>query len=103
MRLQRDGTRPAPAAPQFQPASHTDYYPIIARAVSELTDNNPDARQRLYNYARTTLAAQLNKLDPPISGSQIARERIALEAAICRVEDDALAAARTGLPLASDT
>jgi hypothetical protein len=58
---------------------------VIARAVSRLDNNNLETRQTLYNHARAALAGQLNgRRDSPIPESQIARERIALESAICR-------------------
>jgi hypothetical protein len=61
-----------------------DYYPILARAVSRLTTNNDQARQELYEHARTILDAQLLRQDPQISAPE--HERIALEMAIVRVE-----------------
>ena len=63
-----------------------DYYPLIARAVSSLAINTSETRQALYERARTVLVAQLRGQDPPVSMSDIARERSALEAAIRRVD-----------------
>jgi hypothetical protein len=42
-----------------------DYHSLIARLVSELADNAPDARQALYERARVALATQL----PHLSGT----------------------------------
>jgi hypothetical protein len=58
----------------------TDYYPIIAGAVSKLPDNTVEARQELYNHARATLARQLEH------DTRIERERRALEKAIRQAE-----------------
>ena len=38
-----------------------DYYSIFARAVSGLAANNAQARQELYEYARTILIAHLDR------------------------------------------
>jgi hypothetical protein len=65
-----------------------DYYSLIARAVSKLPSNTAEERQALYEQARATLANQLRLHDPPLSGSEIASERFALEAAFLRVEED---------------
>lgn len=53
-----------------------DYYPVIARAVSRLTDNTLEARQTLYDRARMALTAQLDEHDQ----LQIDCEQRALEA-----------------------
>jgi hypothetical protein len=78
--------KPDEAPPPLEPPSHrppADYYPVIARAVSRLTDNTPEARQTLYDRARMALTAQLDEHDQ----LQIECERRALEAAIHRVEN----------------
>jgi hypothetical protein len=66
-----------------------DYYALIARAVSRLPSNSSEARQTLYERALTALVGRLRENDPPISESEIERERLALEAAIRKVEEDA--------------
>ena len=53
-----------------------DYYPLIRRAV--------------YDRARTTLVAQLHRLDPPLLETTLEHERLALEDAIGKVEVDAI-------------
>jgi hypothetical protein len=63
--------------------SANDYYSIIAGAVSKLPANTVEARQELYNHARTTLARQLEQ-EP----RRIERERRSLEKAIRQVETD---------------
>jgi hypothetical protein len=67
-----------------------DYYLVLARAVSRLTNNNAQARQELYKHARTIADRQLPRQDLQRSASQIMRERAALERAIRRVEAESL-------------
>src|SRR6476646_3689851 len=62
-----------------------DYYPILARAVSQLATDNAQDRQELYEHVRTILITQLRK-DQRISGLGIIDERIALESAILKLE-----------------
>jgi hypothetical protein len=64
-----------------------DYYPLIARAVSRLESNTNDARQIVYERARTALIAQLTK-ESAISEREITLERAALEQAIRAVEQE---------------
>lgn len=64
----------------------TDYYPILARAVSRLATNNAQVREELYEHARTVHAAQLRRDDPQFSTSETINERIAFEAAVLRLE-----------------
>jgi hypothetical protein len=67
----------------------TDYYPLLARAVAGLERSTGEARRALYERARNALLAQLRGADPPLSESEITRERLALEEAVRRVEADA--------------
>src|SRR5262252_6090720 len=69
-----------------QTPSKTDYYPVIARAISSLSEYTLDARQALYDRARSALTTELNHHDPPLTEAEITRERRALEAAIENVE-----------------
>ena len=62
-----------------------DYYPILARAVSQLATDNAQDRQELYEHVRTILITQLRK-DQRISALGIIDERIALESAILKLE-----------------
>jgi len=66
--------------------STADYFPVIDRAVSSLPDNIGDARQAVYDRARSALLQELYEHDPPLSKLEIARELLALDAAIQRVE-----------------
>ena len=67
----------------------TDYQPLIARAVEGLEKSTGEARRALYERARTALVTQLRAVDPPLSESDITKERLALEDAIRRVEAEA--------------
>jgi hypothetical protein len=60
-----------------------DYYSILARAVSGL---DVQARQELYEHARTVFIAQLRRQDPQLSALESIRQSIALETAVLRVE-----------------
>lgn len=65
-----------------------DYYSVIADAISRLRSKNDDTRRRIYDRARRALEERLGTLDPPISQTVLANERVALDTAICRVEAD---------------
>ena len=72
-----------------------DYYPLIARAIAALDPNAPgESRRALYERARTALIAQLRSVQPPLSESEITRERLSLEEAVRKVESEAAARAR---------
>lgn len=72
-----------------------DYYPLIARAISGLDVNSTgEQRRALYERARSALIAQLRGVQPPLSESDITRERLTLEEAIRKVESEAAARAR---------
>ncbi|MGD9845150.1 MAG: hypothetical protein AB7O60_17570 [Variibacter sp.] len=67
----------------------TDYLPLLQRAVEGLEKSTGESRRALYERARTALVAQLRGLNPPLSESEITRERLALEEAVRKVEADA--------------
>lgn len=76
-----------------------DYYPLIARAISGLDPGAPgEARRALYERARTALIAQLRSVQPPLTESEITRERLALEEAVRKVESEAAQRARIEVP-----
>src|SRR6202020_723326 len=72
----------------------TDYQPLIARAVEGLGKSTGEARRALYERARSALVTQLRSVEPPLSESEITRERLSLEEAIRKVEADAARKAR---------
>ena len=65
-----------------------DFYPMVLAAVSKLDRNTEEARQALYQRARTALAGRLRNLDPPLSQRRIMEERLAFEEAVRRAEAD---------------
>jgi hypothetical protein len=65
-----------------------DYYPLVSRAVSSLEGDNPESREALFERIRLLLINQLRNRQPPVSISEIARQRAALDAAIRRIELD---------------
>jgi hypothetical protein len=73
----------------------TDYYPLIAKAVSGLENSTPEARLALYGRARSGLVAQLRGVTPALGVSDITLERLALEEAIRKVEAEAKWSAET--------
>jgi hypothetical protein len=62
-----------------------DYYPMVARCVADLEENTA-IRHEFYWLARAELAVELCGLNPRLTQSEIARERLALDEAIRKVE-----------------
>jgi hypothetical protein len=85
-----------------------DYYPLIARAIAGLDPSAPgESRRALYERARAALITQLRGVQPPLSESEITRERLSLEEAVRKVESEAAQRAREarssgGAPRAGD-
>lgn len=72
-----------------------DYYPLIARAIAGLDPSAPgESRRALYERARSALIAQLRSVEPPLTESEITRERLSLEEAVRKVEAEAAHRAR---------
>src|SRR5258708_3806053 len=72
-----------------------DYSPLIARAIAGLDPSAPgESRRALYERARAALIAQLRGVQPPLSESEITRERLSLEEAVRKVESEAAQRAR---------
>jgi hypothetical protein len=65
-----------------------DYYPLLSKAVSGLASSTPEARQGIYERARTALARQLVSMDPPVAQAIIDRELAALDQVVRRIEDE---------------
>src|SRR5215471_5970017 len=72
-----------------------DYHPLITRAVEGLSNNTAEARRTLYERARAALVSQLRSIDPPLSETEITRERMALEDVVCKVEAESVRKARS--------
>ena len=66
-----------------------DYRSIIARAVAHLPSTADEARQAIYEQARTALHQRLGN-DPQISDTALVNEHYKLEVAIYEVEEDLL-------------
>jgi len=64
-----------------------DYYTVLARAISRISDSNARKRHEIYERARAVVLEELSKLDP----EKIAPEQAQLEAAIQRLEAEASA------------
>jgi hypothetical protein len=60
-----------------------DYVPLIDHAVARLATNDAESRKALYQRARVALVEQLRGV---VTGPDLARERVDLEAAIRKVE-----------------
>lgn len=82
-----------------------DYYPVLKRAISSLPSGSGEARRAVYEKARVALLRQLSSYNPPLSPTEIADQRVALEDCIRRVEaevagvpDDAPASADSHTP-----
>jgi hypothetical protein len=59
-----------------------DYHSIIAWAVSHVPSTADEARQAIYEQARTALREALSNNDPPFSETELANEQAALDACI---------------------
>jgi hypothetical protein len=68
----------------------SDYYPLLSRAVAGLDTNTGESRRALYGRARAALCEQLRGHQPPLTDSEITRERLSLEAAIRKFEAEAI-------------
>ena len=70
----------------------TNYYPLLASVIATLEPNTAEARRQLYDSARVGFPNYLGNLKPPLSDSEITRERTALEEVIRRLEAEQMAA-----------
>lgn len=70
-----------------------DFYPVLSRAIAGLSDPSPQMRRAIYDRARSVLIDQLRGIDPPLSETEIARERLALDETIARIEAEQAGAA----------
>lgn len=68
-------------------ANHYKYYSVMARAVSRLSSQTDEARNAIYERARTALREALLNHDPPLSESELANEQAALDQAIRKLEE----------------
>ena len=74
----------------------TDYYSLLLRAVNAPDAGDEQWRAQLYDRARQMLVTQLRNRKPPATQSQITSERLALDAAIARIESETAWTTGTG-------
>ena len=67
-----------------------EHYQWVAQAVAGLNENTSEGRRMIYDCMRTALVAQLHSVKPPLSETDITRERLMFEATIRRVEAESL-------------
>ena len=80
-----------------------DYHQLITKAVAGLDPDAPgESRRALYERARATLLAELRTVNPPFTEAEITRERLALEEAVRRVEEEAAQRAPDAIPSFGD-
>jgi hypothetical protein len=71
----------------YNTISVTDYYPLLAATLAQMTQNTSAERQAVYARARSALIGHLQSAVPPLPQRHIMDERLALEEAIRRVEE----------------
>lgn len=78
-----------------------DYHSVLSRAVGSLPENTAAGRRAIYDKARNALVRQLETIQPPLPPAEIAKQRLALEEAVRRIEGETARAALTvGRPTA---
>lgn len=78
-----------------------DYYPVLKRAISSLPSGSGEARRAVYEKARVALLRQLSSYNPPLSPTDIADQRVALEDCIRRVEAEVAGVADEAVTVAA--
>ncbi|GAB5377662.1 MAG: hypothetical protein AcusKO_41240 [Acuticoccus sp.] len=73
----------------------TDFYSVLQRAVSSLPDGSGPNRRAVYDKARKALLKQLQSFDPPLPSSDVTAQRLALEDAIRKIENEIARQIRT--------
>jgi hypothetical protein len=72
-----------------------DYYGLIKKAVARLDSKAaPENRRALYERARVAQITQLRSIIPPLSHAEITCEQLELEAALRKIEAEAVERAR---------
>jgi hypothetical protein len=66
-----------------------DFIPLVVRAVESLgTGASSESRHLIYSRMRLALSTALRAAEPPFTDEQIAREQLALEDAVRKVEGE---------------
>lgn len=65
-----------------------DYYPLISRAVSGLSQNTATHRRALYQRIRDAFETKISEQNPTLDDARVANERRSLEEAIRKVENE---------------
>ncbi|WJI36926.1 hypothetical protein [Mesorhizobium opportunistum] len=65
-----------------------DFVAVLKKTIDNLSDQSPEMRARVYDKARSTIAAKIALRDPPLSPSDAAKQKRGLEDAISSVERD---------------
>ncbi|MEM8552154.1 MAG: hypothetical protein AAGF45_07200 [Pseudomonadota bacterium] len=73
----------------------TDFYSVLQRAVSSLPDSSGPHRRAVYDKARKALLKQLQSFDPPLPSADVTAQRLALEDAIRKIENEIARQIRT--------
>jgi class 3 adenylate cyclase len=76
-----------------------NYYQLMARAMNGIDRSSAEARQAVYERSRAALVAQLRFNQPGLTKAQIAKERLALEEVIRKVEAEAPRKSRREIPI----
>jgi len=80
-----------------------DYYPLLSRAVANLSESTPETRGAIYDRARAALTTQLRSADPPVSEDIIDAELASLSDAVSRIEAEAAGPTAQRPPQAPET
>jgi hypothetical protein len=65
-----------------------DFVAVLRKTIDGLGENTPEVRSRVYDKARSTVAAKLAAIQPPPPAAVIERQKASLEQAIKDVEAD---------------
>ncbi|MER8371211.1 hypothetical protein [Mesorhizobium sp. M1406] len=65
-----------------------DFVFVLKKAINGLGDQSPGMRAKVYEKARSTIAAKIAQRDPPLSPEDVAKQKRGLEDAIASVERD---------------
>ncbi len=73
-----------------------DYYPLLARALANVSSATPETRKAVYDRAKAALLGQLQRADPPLAEETINAELESLNQATARLELEYAAAPPSG-------